>query len=125
MLRLDPCEQLNLDEQDSKIINSNLTSPKTILELPTKIYVDSLHEISRNGRDLSLVFNDQGTDVDRKKLTKLNSVSVNKVPSSDGELANKKAMNDELDENIVLRFDKTLKNYLKVSVGTDTYHLTK
>ena len=76
-------------------------------------------------RDLSVVFNDQDNEFDRKKLTKLNSVSVNKIPSSDNELANKKAINDELDKNIVLRYKKTLKNYLKISVGNDIYNLTK
>ena len=59
LLRLDADEQLKLDEQDSVIPNSALTSPKTIVELPTKSYVDSLHESSRNRRDLSSVFNDQ------------------------------------------------------------------
>ena len=47
LLRLDPCEQLKIDDQDSKFTNSKIHSPKTILELPTKKYVDSLHEISR------------------------------------------------------------------------------
>ena len=58
LLRLDPQEKLNLDEQDSIFLNSTLTSPKTITELPTKSYVYSLHESSRNRRDLSSVFND-------------------------------------------------------------------
>ena len=35
-LRLDPDEQLELDEQDSIIPSSTLTSPKTTKELPTK-----------------------------------------------------------------------------------------
>ena len=38
LLRLDPDEKLT---QDSKILNSTLTSSKTIIELPTKNYVDS------------------------------------------------------------------------------------
>ena len=59
MLTLDPDEQIKLDEEDSIILNSTSTSPKTILELPTKSYVDSLHESSRNRRDLSSVFNEQ------------------------------------------------------------------
>ena len=36
LLRLDPDEKLKLDEQDSKFPNSILTSPKTIIEIPTK-----------------------------------------------------------------------------------------
>ena len=50
LLRLDPDEQLKLDEQDSIIPNSTLVSPKTIKEVPTKSYVDSLNESSRNRR---------------------------------------------------------------------------
>ena len=36
LLRLDPDEKLNLEEQDSLILNSTLTSPKTTIEIPTK-----------------------------------------------------------------------------------------
>ena len=90
LLRLDPDQKLKLDEQDSIFPNSNLTSPKTIIELPTKSYVDSLHETSRNRRDLSSVFNDQDSEFDNNKLTNLDSVSVNRNPRSENELANKK-----------------------------------
>ena len=34
ILSLDPDENLNPDEQDSIILNSTLTSPKTIIEIP-------------------------------------------------------------------------------------------
>ena len=64
LLRLDPDEKLKLDEQDSVILKSNLTSRKTIIELPTKSYVDSLHESRRKRRDLSSVFNDQDNEFD-------------------------------------------------------------
>ena len=90
MLRLDPEEELKLNEHDSIIPNSTLTSPKTLKELPTKSYVDSLHESRRNRRDLSSVFDDQDRDFDNKKLTNLDSVTVNRTSSSDNELANKK-----------------------------------
>ena len=55
-LTIHPEEKLNLYEQDSIIPNSTLTSSNTRIELPTKNYVDSLHE-SSNRRDLSSVFN--------------------------------------------------------------------
>ena len=42
LLRSDPDEELELDEQDSIIPNSTLTSLRTIIEIPTKSYVDSL-----------------------------------------------------------------------------------
>ena len=41
LLRLDPDEKLNLDEHDSVLLYSTLTSSKTIIELPTKNYVDN------------------------------------------------------------------------------------
>ena len=125
MLRLDPDEKLKLDEQDSIFLNSTLTSPKTIIKLPIESYVDSLHENSRKKRDLSPVFDDQDNEFDNNKLTNLDSVSVNRNPSSDKELVNKKYLDDQLDKSAVLRFKKTLENYLKIYVGSDTYNLTK
>ena len=32
---------------------------------------------------------------------------------------------DEIDENTFVRFNQTLQNYPKLSVGNDTYNLTK
>ena len=117
MLRLDPDEKLKLDEQDSIILNSTLTSPKTIIELPTKSYVDSLHERSRNRRDLSSVFNDQDNEFDKNKLTNLDSVSVNRKPSN--ELASKKYVDELLDSGNFLKLNQTLQIYIEVSVGND------
>ena len=180
LIRLDPDEKF---KQDCIILNTILTSLKTILEIPTKNdvynkindrsiikntdhvdfndnnlhngrlirvnempewkndltpklyvdnvirgiigYVDNLHEINRNKRDLSSVFNDQDNEFDNNKLTNLDSVTVNRNPILDNELANKKYIDDELDKNTVLRFNQTLENYLKVSVGNDTYNPTK
>ena len=102
-----------------------MTSPQTIIELPTKSYVDSLHESSRNRRDLSSVFIDQDNEFDNNKLPNLGSITVNRNPNLDNELANKKYIDDELDKNTVFRFNQTLENYLKVSVGNDTYNLTE
>ena len=145
LLRLDPDEKMT---EDSIILNSTLTTPKTILEIPTKNYVDNkfndssilkntdhadfnnnyldnvrmitvtelpewpneltpkiyvdrafsellsyvneLHEIKRNKRDLSSVFNDQDNEFDNNKLTNLDSVTVNRNPNLDNELAKKK-----------------------------------
>ena len=80
---------LHLDGKlDSIFLKSSLTSPRTIIEIPTKSYVDSLHgENERSRRDLGL---------------------------------------DSYDESSTLvRFNQTLQNFLKVSVGNDTYNLTK
>ena len=104
LLRLDPDEKLNLDEQDSILLNSTLTLPNRIIELPTKSYVDSLHESSRNRRDLSSIFNGQDNEFHKNNITNLDSITVNRNPNLDNELANKKYIDDELDKNTVLRF---------------------
>ena len=77
LLRLDPDEKSKLDEQDSMVPNSTLTSPKAMVELPTKSYVDSLHENRRKRRDLSSVRNDQDNEFDNNNITNLNSVTIN------------------------------------------------
>ena len=93
--------------------------------MPTKSYVDSLHESSRNRRDLSSVFNDQDNEFDIIKLTNLDSITVNRMLSSDNEFSNIKSFDDFIGEGTLLRFNRTLENYLKASVGNDTYNLTK
>ena len=50
---------------------------------------------------------------------------VNRNPISDNELANKEDVDDSIGDGNVLRFNQTLENYQKVSVGKDTYNLTK
>ena len=149
LLRLDPDEKL---ERDYILLNSTLTTPKTILEIPTKYYVDNkyndpsiitntnhvdfndksldkvrwikvnnipavkehltaktyvdnaisnimsyvdnLHEINRNRRDLSSVFTDQDNEFDNANVTNLDRVTVNKNRISDNELANKKYVDE-------------------------------
>ena len=127
LLRLDPEEKLKLDEQDSLILKCTLTSPKTcqIKELPAKSYVNSLHQINRNRRDLSSVSNEQGNEFDSTKLNNLDSITVNRDPSSDKELKNTKYVDVSIGQGNVLRFNQTLENYLGVSVGNDTNNLTK
>ena len=130
----------NVDFNDKAIDNVGWVKvkkwPKDVKHLTSKLYVDNaiqdiksaivnLHELNRNKRDLSSVFNDQDNEIDNNKLTNLDSITVNRNPNLDNELANKKYVDDELDKNTVLRFNQTLQNYLKVSVGNDTYNLTK
>ena len=107
ILRLDPDERLKLVEQDSVILISALTSPKTMIELPTKSYVDSLHEINRKRRDLSSAINDQDNEFDKNILTNLDSVTVNRNPSSDNEVSNKKYVAVSVGGGTLLRFKQT------------------
>ena len=103
-------------------------------EVTTKAYVDQFHsDNERNRRDMGLSFyneevelvkNNQDNSFNDNKLTKTNSIIVNRNPSANNELANKKNIDDELDKNTILRFNQTLQNYLKVSVADDTYNLT-
>ena len=64
LLRLDADETLDLNNQDSIILNSTLAEPKTIIEIPTKAYFDSLHEENeRSRRDLVIDFYDESKDL--------------------------------------------------------------
>ena len=123
-LRLDPDEKFKPDEKDSLVANSILTTPKAIIEFCTKAY-ENLHAIYKNRRDLSSIFNDQGSEFDNNKLTILDSITVNRDPTSDNEPANKKYVDDSIGQGNVLRFNRTLQNYLEVSVENDAYNLTK
>ena len=69
LLRFDPDENLNWDEQDSIISNSKLTSPKTIIEIPTKSFIDSLHEENEQSRRVSGIdFYDELNDFVKKTI---------------------------------------------------------
>ena len=56
----------------------------------TEAYVDISHENSRYRRDLSSVFNNQDNEFDNNKLFNLGTITVNRNPNLDKELANKK-----------------------------------
>ena len=72
-----------------------------------------------------MVKNNQDNDLDNSKLTNLDKVTVKRNRILDNELSNKKFIDDELQINTNIRFNQTLQINLKVSVGNDTYNLTK
>ena len=132
------------NNRDNDFGNYNLTNINSITlnkqaendnEVITKAYVDQLHEENeRSRRDLGIDFynesselvkNDQDNNLNDNKLTNLHSIQVNRNPVSDNEVSNKIYVDEELDKNTILRFNQTLENYLKVSVGNDNYNLTK
>ena len=141
----------NIDEpslvrnnKDNDFGNYNLTNINSITlntqavndnEVITKAYVDQFHqENERSRRDVGLDFydesndlvkNNQDNDFNNSKIINLDSITVNRNPSLDNELSTKKYIDDELDKNTIVRFNQTLQNYLKVSVGNDTYNLAK
>ena len=111
--------------------NYNLTNINSITlnnhpindnEVVTKSYVDQFHnDNERSRRDLGIDFynesnilvkNNQDNDLNDNKLTNIDSIQVNRNPSLDYELANKKYIDDSIAENTLLRFNQTLTNYL-------------
>ena len=111
------------------------TQAVIVNQVITNAYVDQFHqENERSRRDLGINFydesndlakNNQDNDFNDNKLTKVDSITVIRNPISDYEITNKKYVDGELDKNTVIRFNQTLSNYPKVSVGNDTYNLTK
>ena len=75
LLRLDPDANLKLDERGEILLISTLTSPKTILELPTKKYVDYKFD------DPSIIKNNTLVDFNDKNLDKVRFVKVNSMPA--------------------------------------------
>ena len=81
--------------------------------------------IDFNDESNDLVKNNQDKYFNDKKVIISGSITVNRDPGSDNELANKKYVDDSIGEGTIVRFNQTRQNYLKVSVGNDTYYLTK
>ena len=131
----------NIDNDFNNYILTNINSftshkqTENDNEVTTKAYVDQFHqENERSRRDLGsdfynelndLVKNNQDNDLNDKKITSINSITFIKNPTDDNHVSNKKCIDDELNKNTVIRFNQTLENYLKVSVGNDTFNLTK
>ena len=132
------------NNQDNDFNNKNLTNINSITlnnqavndnQVITKAYVDQFHqENERSRRDLGLDFynessdlvkNNQDNDFNDNKLTNINSIIINNNPTDDNHVCNKKYIDEEIDKNTIVRFNQTLTNYLKISVGNDIYHLTK
>ena len=130
--------------QNNDFNNNNLTNINSITlnnqavndnQVITKAYVDQFHqENERSRRDVGLDFynesndlvkNNQDNDFNDNKLTNINSIIINNNPTDDNHVCNKKYIDEEIDKNTIVRFNQTLTNYLKISVGNDIYHLTK
>ena len=132
------------NNRDNDFGNYNLTNINSITlnkqakndnEVITKSYVDQFHqENERTRRDVGLDFYDESNDLVKNnqdnnfndnKLTNINSITINNNPTDNDHVSNKKYVDDELNKYTIVRFNQTLQNYLKVSVGNDTYNLTK
>ena len=132
------------NNKDNDFGNYNLTNTNSITlnkqaeddnQVITKAYVDQFHQqIERSRRDVGIDFynessdlvkNNQDNNFNDNKLTNVNSITINNNPSDDDHVGNKKYIDDQLDNNTIVRFNQKLTNSLKVSVGSDIYHLTK
>ena len=132
------------NNKDNDFGNYNLTNITSItlnkqaendFEIITKAYVDQFHlENERSRRDLGIAFynesndlvkNNQDNDLNHNKIKNIDSITVNRNPASDNEVATKEYIDDELDKNTILRFIQTLSNYLRISVGNDINNLSK
>ena len=58
--------------------------------------------------EVDLVKNNQDNDLNDNKLTNIDSITVNREPTSDNEVSNKKYVDDETDKNTSVRFNQTL-----------------
>ena len=92
LLKLDPIGKLNLNEQDSIILNSTLTSPKTIKEVPSKNYVEKKFD------DPSVIKNTAHIDLNDIKITNARFIQVNQWPQIDSHLPPKLYVGNALDE---------------------------
>ena len=132
------------NNKDNEFGNYNLTNINSITlniqaqndnEVITKAYVDQFHQENERSRRYlgidfynesnNLVKNNQDNNFNDNKLTNINSITINNNPTDDNHVSNEKYIDDELDKNTIVRFNQTLTNYLKVSIGNDTYNLTK
>ena len=67
----------------------------------------------------------QDDDLNDKNLAILDDVSINRKPNQDKQISNKTYVDDSIGGDKIVRFNQTLDNYLKLSVGNDVYNLMK
>ena len=103
LLSLDPDEKLNLHEQDSILLNSTLTSPKTINKLPNKSFADNNINIP------SIIKNTAHVDFKNKNIDDVRFVKVNNMPAVGEHLTTKYFVDNAIcysvDKSSLLRLD--------------------
>ena len=129
----------HIDLNDRDITNVRFLQmnqwPQIDSHLTPKLYVDT--EIDES----SLVRNNQDNDFNNNNLTNINSITLNNQAVNDNQVITKAYVDQFHQENersrrdvgldfydessTLVRFNQTLQNYLKVSVGNDIYNLTK
>ena len=129
----------HIDLNDRNITNCRFLSvnqlPQIDSHLTAKLYVDNSID------EVSLVRNNKDNEFGNYNLTNINSITLNKQAENDNGVITKAYVGQFHQESersrrdlgidfynessTILRFNQTLQNYLKVSVGNDTYNLTK
>ena len=122
----------NLSNISSITLNAQAGNENLVI---TKAYVNQFHKYNeRNGRDLGIDFykesnylvkNNQDNNFNDNNLKNLDSITVNRDPTSENELTNKKYVDDSLGGGNILRFYQAPEICLKVSVGDNIYNLAK
>ena len=122
----------NLTNINSNTLNTQAINDNQVI---TKAYVDQFHqENERSRQDVGLNFYDESIDLVKKnqdddlndeKVTNLDSITINRDPTSDKEVSNKKYIDGSIAEGTLLRFNQTITNCRKVSAGNNTYNLAK
>ena len=129
--------------QDNDSANDNLTNINSISlntqavydnHVITTAFSDQFHNDNERSKrylgldfyneTIDLVENNQCNNFHDNILTNNDSITVNRDPNSNKEVANKKLIEDSKGEGTKFRFNQTLQNYPKISVGNDTYNLT-
>ena len=129
----------HIDLNDRNITNCRFLSvnqlPQIDSHLTAKLYVDNAIDES------SIVRNNKDNDFNNYNLTNINRITLNTQAVNDDEVITKAYVDQFHQESersrrdlgidfynessTILRFNQTLQNYLKVSVGNDIYNLTK
>ena len=103
-LWLDRYDGLKLYAQGSFFFNSTLISTKTIFETSPKTFVDSLSENDRNRGGITTVLNDQDNEFDLFQLKYMDSITIERNPSSHNELPNKNYSDDKFEKEYNSQF---------------------
>ena len=132
------------NNQDNDFNNYNLANLNSIAlntqavinnQIITKTFVGQFYQkIERSRRALgidfyngstNLVENNHNNNFNYKKFSNLDNNLVNRQHISDNELANRKIVDNSLNSGNILKFNQTLKNFIKISVGNDVYFVIK
>ena len=86
--------------------------------------IHSPSESKRDRRDLSTATQDQDNEPENIESGVLDGITVNRNPTIDNEVSNRKYVVDEINKNTIFIFNQSLQNYFKVTVANNDYNFT-